>query len=199
VFFSRWLKVSVGWAFAIIVGACQSQSVPVVHVSLGDQPEQRRSFQPKSSLAEYVELPGVGAELRVILSSHEMSCETSRSLAKDQILVSLTFSVPTGQKMGPMVFPWTTSGNSDTSGDAGPSATSGPNVMPYVRIGKTGYSLPPGGQAEITELLLDPQGYVRGVLRLEQPGTVGVAATSVLGSFSARWCRVSSASSSDSP
>jgi hypothetical protein len=177
--------------------ACQSQSVPVVHVNLGNLPEQRRSFQPKTSLAEYVELPGAGAELRVLLSSREIACDAPITLEPDQILVSLTFSVPPGQKLEKMAYNWAAATDS-TQPEGAPATPSGPTVLPFVRLGKAGYSLPPGGQAEITEITLDPQGYVRGLLRLEQPGSVGFPATSLLGSFSARWCRVALGISSDS-
>lgn len=180
-----------------MTGACQSEPVPVVHVNLGNAPAQRRSFQPKSSLAEYVELPGVGAELRVLLSSHEMTCDGPIHLLDDQILVSLTFTVPNGQKLSKMAFVWPLPTEPSKVDDPRAAATTA-TVMPFVRIGKVGHEVPPGGQVEITELVLDPQGTVRGLLRLEQPGAQGVSASSILGSFTARWCRVSPGTSADS-
>jgi hypothetical protein len=183
---------------ASLTSGCESQPVPVVHVNLGNLPEERRSFQPKASLAEYVEFPGAGAELRVLLSSHELTCESLLPLSPDQVLVSLTFSVPAGQRLVPMVFPWSAPATESQDGAGAPTAASaGPTVLPFVRLGKQGRSIPPGGQAEITDLVLDPQGYVRGLLRFEQPGAAGVAATSLLGSFQARWCRVSLGASAE--
>jgi hypothetical protein len=177
--------------------ACQSESVPIVHVNLGTAPEERRSFQPKSALAEYIEFPGAGAELRVTLSSHEMSCEAPVQLQAGQILVSLTFSAPVGQKLGKMVYPWSLPEGSGT--DAAPSPPAAAQVLPYVRLGQSGRAILPGGQAEITEMVMEPDGFVRGLLRLEQPGSAGKPATSILGSFSARWCRIALAASPDSP
>lgn len=179
------------------IGACQSEPVPVVHVNLGNAPSLRRSFQPKSSLAEYVELPGLGAELRVLLSSHEMTCDGPSHLLDDQVLVSLTFTVPNGQKLGKMAFVWPLP-TEKNSGDEPRAAPTTATVMPFVRFGKVGHEIPPGGQVEITDVVLDPQGTVHGVLRLEQPGAQGVSASSILGSFSARWCRVSLGTSTDS-
>jgi hypothetical protein len=176
--------------------ACQSAPVPVVHVNLGARPEQRRSFQPKSSLAEYVDLPGNGAELRVLLSSHELSCDSPINLSDDQILVVLTFAVSNGQKLGKASYVWSAPVEGEKSQPTAQTPLAG-TVMPYVRLGKHGYVIPPGGQAEITDISLDPQGAVRGLLRLEQPGAVGVSATSILGSFSARWCRVATINSSE--
>jgi hypothetical protein len=182
--------------FAVLTSGCESQPVPVVHVNLGNLPEERRSFQPKAALAEYVELPGAGAELRVLLSSHELSCENLLPLSPEQVLVSLTFSVPAGQRLVPMAYPWTAPTSDGQAAEAAPSPTSAA-VLPFVRLGKQGRAIPPGGQAEITELTLDPQGSVRGILRFEQPGAVGVPATSLLGSFHARWCRVSLGTSAE--
>ncbi|MGC4063181.1 MAG: hypothetical protein QM784_00735 [Polyangiaceae bacterium] len=181
---------------AVLTSGCDSQPVPVVHVNLGSLPEEHRSFQPKASLAEYVEFPGAGAELRVLLSSHELTCENLLPLSPDQVLVSLTFSVPAGQRFVPMAFPWTAPA-AEVQDGAGVSTPIGPAVLPFVRLGKHGRAIPPGGQAEITDLVLDPQGYVRGLLRFEQPGAAGIAATSLLGSFQARWCRVSLGASAE--
>jgi hypothetical protein len=71
--------------------------------------------------------------------------------------------------------------------------------MPVIRVGKQVRELPAGGLVELTEVKLDAQGAVRGLLRLEQPGSAGLPATSLLGSFSTRWCRISTASGDESP
>jgi hypothetical protein len=182
---------------ALTLCGCRSESAPTVQVNLGSLPEEQRSFQPRSALATYVEFPGAGAELRVMLSSHEMSCDSPVNLVDGQTLVSVTFSVPPGQKLEKGVYPWTVAESSAT--DAGTSALPGPSVLPYVRLGKAGHAILPGGQAEITEMVLEPDGFVRGVLRLEQPGSAGKPATSILGSFNARWCRIAQSTSPDSP
>ena len=177
---------------------CESRAVSTVHVSLGSLPEERRSFQPKSSLAEYLELPGGGAEARVLLSSHDITCESLLPLKPDQVLLVLSFSVPPGRKLEPSSFPYAAAPGPPAD-EAAANSSPGLSVLPYLRIGKAGRSVPPGGQVDITEVTLDPQGAIRGTLRLEQPGSAGVAATSLLGSFSARWCRVQGAATADSP
>jgi hypothetical protein len=166
--------------------ACESEPVAAVHLTVGVQPEDQRSFVPKASLAEYTEIPGLGTELRVVLSSHPITCDSYLPLVKDQIIVALDFSVPTGTNLGSGVYPWN---EPKTGGGDSPEAPAA-MVTPYVRLGKHGIELPRGGQVELTELRLDAQGAVRGILRLEQPGAAGLPATSLLGSFSARWCRI---------
>lgn len=171
--------------------------MPIVHVNLGPGPEEQRSFQPKSALAEYVEFPGAGAELRVTLSSQPLTCDAPVNLEAGQIVVTLTFSVPPGQKLTKMSYPWALP--EAAVPDAGSSPPGAAQVLPFVRLGKAGRAILPGGQAEITEMGMELDGFVRGLLRLEQPGTAGRPATSILGSFSARWCRIAQATSTDSP
>jgi hypothetical protein len=171
--------------------------VPAVHVTLGGKPEDHRSFQPKVSLAELTEIPGVGTEMRVILSSRAVSCDSYASLTPDQLLVVLNFTAPGNLDTGS--YPWQGSkpeseGTHDTPPPPPPA-----QVMPVIRLGKQLVELPPGGTVELTELRLDAQGAVRGVLHLEQPGSAGLPATALLGSFSARWCRIATAASVETP
>ena len=184
----RLARIGMLAATLLTTTACESESVAVVHLSVGLRPDEHRSFQPKSSVAEYVELPGYGAELRVLLSSHPITCESYLPLEPDQVTVALTFSVPIGTQLGPGPYPWL--GNKLDLPNAGEHPV--PQVLPLIRLGKQAVELPPGGLAELTEVKLDAEGRVRGLLRLEQPGAAGLPATSLLGSFSARWCRIAS-------
>lgn len=177
---------------ATILG-CESEPAAVVHLSVGNNPEEHRSFQPKSSIAEYTELPGFGAELRVVLSSHPITCESYLPLHPDQVMVTLNFSVPQGTTLGPGAYPWPGRKTEDPTIGEHPAA----QVMPLIRLGKQIRELPPGGGVELTDVKLDAQGAVRGLLRLEQPGSAGLPATSLLGSFAARWCRISTATATD--
>lgn len=175
-----------GWC--LVCSGCESQSAPAIHLNLGPKPEEQRSFQPKSSLAEYTEIPGVGTELRVVLSSHPITCESYLPLVADQVLVTLSFSAKTPAKLAPGPYPWPGLRSEAEAAAAEPIPLQG---MPFVRLGKQGVEVPAGGQVELTDLQLDAQGSVRGVLKLEQPGAAGLPATSLLGSFAARWCRIS--------
>jgi hypothetical protein len=178
---------------------CESEQVAVVHLSVGSRPEDHRSFQPKASLAEYTEIPGSGSELRVVLSSRLITCDAYLPLEANEVMITLTFSVPAGQSLSPGAYPWP-GFNLEPSSPSANTADGGvprSQVMPYVRLGKQGKELPPGGHVELTEVRLDAQGAVRGLLRLEQPGSAGLPETSLLGSFSARWCRISTAAGSD--
>lgn len=194
---------------------CESESPTKIHLNLGPRSEEQRSFVPKSSLAEYTELPGEGSELRILLSSHAISCDLAVPLNPEQTLVALTFRLPYGMKLQPGPYLWTgldeaestnvgapaptptlqpaTASSAATPASTAPAAIDPPiaRVMPYVRLGKQGVELPPGGHVELTEIRLDAQGLVRGLLKIEQAGSVGLPATSLLGSFSARWCRIS--------
>lgn len=208
-----WLALLV----ACVSLGCESESPAKVHLNLGPRPEDQRSFVPKASLAEYTELVGEGAELRVILSSHPITCDGSLPLSSDQTLVALTFSLPNGMKPQPGPYLWTglvenesnASTPSPTPAAASAATTSEATttpppdppiarVMPFVRLGKHGVELPPGGHVELTEIRLDAQGLIRGLLKIEQAGSVGLPATSLLGSFSARWCRITPLSPNDS-
>ncbi len=217
--YSAWLRRGAPTLVSLVIAAlglsCESEPVAVVHLSVGARPEEHRSFQPKSSIAEYTELPGIGAELRVVLSSHPITCESYLPLQPDQVTVTLTFFSPTGTTLGPGAYPWpgpkTEAQKADTPATVAPNAeapkTEAPNsderplaqVLPLIRLGKQSKELPAGGLVELTEVKLDAQGTVRGLLRLEQPGSAGLPATSLLGSFSARWCRISTASGNERP
>lgn len=193
-----------------IASGCDSEAPAKIHVNLGARPEDQLSFVPKASLAEYTELPGEGAELRVILSSHPATCDAYVPLADDQILVAMTFSLPSGVKLQPGPYLWMGLSEHDLHPDASAPSTiaqapanaarvpDAPSddpqiarVLPFIRIGKRAAELPPGGHVELTEVRLDAQGTVRGLLKIEQAGSVGLPATSLLGSFAARWCRIS--------
>jgi hypothetical protein len=195
----------VSLAIANLGLGCESEPVAVVHLSVGARPEEHRSFQPKSSLAEYTELPGFGAELRVVLSSHPITCESYLPLQPDQVIVTLTFSAPTGTTLGPGAYPWpgprTEAPKVETPNAETPKVDEHPlvQVLPLIRLGKQSKEIPAGGLVELTEVKLDAQGTVRGLLRLEQPGAAGLPATSLLGSFAARWCRISTASGNERP
>lgn len=187
---TRTLRLLGAACLLLSLSGCESTAVPVVHVVLGSSGQERRSFQPKSAIADYVEFPGGGAELRVTLSSTPITCESIAQLEPDQVLVTLTLVAAPRQELGARVYPYVAPTEAPPVDGPGASAAPPPvTVLPHVRLGKVGHSIPPGGQAEITELVKDPQGMVRGHLKLEQPGNAGVAATSILGSFSARWCR----------
>jgi len=183
----RWLRA---FATGLATLGCDSEPIAVVHLSVGALPGEHRSFQPKSAIAEYTELPGVGAELRVVLSSYPITCESYLPLHQDQVLVTLNFSSPIGTTLGPGAYPWSGPTGQTPDAPAG-SERPTPQVLPLIRLGSQIRELPPGGLVELTEVKLDAQGAVRGLLRLEQPGAAGLPATSLLGSFSARWCRIS--------
>jgi hypothetical protein len=187
---------------ACLTTGCDSEAIPAVHLTVGGKPEERRSFQPKASLAEYTEIPGVGSELRVILSSRPITCESYATVEADQLLVVLNFTAPATLSIGS--YPWMGS-RTELQAPHTPETAEAPHepslaqVLPVVRMGRQLMELPPGGTVELTELKLDAQGTVRGVLRLEQPGSAGLPATALLGSFSAHWCRIVTTSGVESP
>jgi hypothetical protein len=170
--------------------ACRENSSPTIQIVTGVADEQQISFSPKSSFAEYVELPIGGDELRVTLANYDLSCEGYTPTPEGGALVVLTFLLPVGQRPTAGTYPWP--GLPEGSKTAGANVDlRTPVVMPVVRIGKTSHALLPGGNVDIQRLNLERQGEVTGVMRLEQSGGEGQPPTRLFGTFTARVCRTS--------
>ena len=153
------------------------------------------SFLPKSSLAEYVELPTGGDELRITLANYELNCDAYSPVPENGILVVLTILLPVGQHPVVGTYPWPGLPRGEKSSDTSFDLKS-PVVLPVIRLGKKSIPLLPGGNVDIQRLNLERQGEVVGVMRLEQSGGDGQPPTRLFGSFLARVCRTTVSSGS---
>jgi hypothetical protein len=64
-------------------------------------------------------------------------------------------------------------------------------ALPTVKLRGRRVELRPGGELELREVDLSPQGSVAGLLKFEFPGDAEHPATRVSGRFSAHFCRIS--------
>ncbi len=179
---SLWIAVSLS------VSSCRDSQTAVIQIMTGNESEQQMSFSPKSSLAEYVELPTGGDELRITLASYELNCDSYTPTPDNGVLVVLTFLLPVGQHPAVGTYPWPGLTRGEKAAGNNFDLKS-PVVMPVIRIGKRSIPLLPGGSVDIQRLNLERQGDVTGVMRLEQSGGDGQPPTRLFGSFVARVCR----------
>ena len=159
---------------------CQRTPKPAVRLEVGPSDAERVSFSPESAFAEYIELPGLGHELRVTLASYSVSCEKWAPPARDQVLVNVVVTVPPGAPPAPGAYAW--NGSTDRA-----------RALPSARIGPRGYEFPPGGNVTLSKVELEAQGIVAGVMTFEFPGDAERPAKSLSGAFEAKLCRVSKA------
>jgi len=171
-----------------VTSSCQENHAAVIQIMTGDSSEQQVSFTPKASLAEYVELPSGGDELRVTLANYELNCDAYAPTPDNGALVVLTFLLPVGQHPVIGSYPWSGLPRGEKSADSNFDLKS-PVVMPVIRLGKKSLAMLPGGLVDIQRLNLERQGEVAGVMRLEQSGGDGQPPTRLFGSFAARVCR----------
>ncbi len=176
-------------SFMLVVG-CRENDPSVIQIVAGGAGEQQLTFAPVASLAEYVELPNRGDELRVSLANYDLNCDGYSPNPDGGVLVVLTFLLPVGQHPIAGTYFWPGLPKGDKSTDADFELKT-PVVMPVVRIGKRSIALLPGGNVDIQRLNLERQGEVVGVMRLEQSGGDGQPPTRLFGSFRARVCRTS--------
>jgi hypothetical protein len=176
----RWGKIVV----ATMAVACQRDAPSAIQVRVGDTAEQQRSFPPRSTLGEYLELPQARSELRLSFADYDLSCERFVVPAADQTFVSVMVVTPAGTEPGAGTYPWA---GHDAHGGT-PSHPARPFAMPKVQLGSRSYLFPPGGAVELTKVSLALDGHVEGVLRFEFAGDAERQATSLLGSFRARIC-----------
>ncbi|MDX2052049.1 MAG: hypothetical protein SFV15_06645 [Polyangiaceae bacterium] len=175
-----WCVVSLTLVMA--APACRNEPVAEVEFSLAS-PALRQRFEPRSSLAEYLELPAAGSELRITLSSYPLSCDAFRAPEDGEILVTITITTPPGVAITPRAYPW------EGTAEGVPPRAEG-QAEPIVRIGKKSWALEPGGQVKIRQAALDRQGSVSGILDLEFPGTAQQSASRLSGAFEAKLCQV---------
>jgi hypothetical protein len=146
---------------------------------------RRTPFEVRSAFAEYVELGELRRELRITLASYSASCERYVPPGPEDLLFTVTVTVPASEPLRPGSIP----AISPEANDADAGKVSRPSALSVVRHGERSYVFPSGGSIELAELDLSPTGRVRGILALEFPGDGTRPAASARGKFEARICR----------
>jgi hypothetical protein len=152
---------------------------------LGARPGDQHRFVAQTSFAEYVELPGLGAELRVTLASYRASCDEYVPPEEGEGMVTVVTRTPQGIALTPGVYPWA---GHDAHGGV-PPRPERPYAVPTVRVGRKSFLIQPGGALELTRVELSRDGRIAGLLKFESSGDESHEATSVRGRFDVSLCR----------
>jgi hypothetical protein len=172
-------------ALAALVSCKGDRPKDVIELVVPDGSGRTVELAPRSAFAEYVEVPGSSNELRVTLSTHEVSCERYVAPGADDLVLVVTLKLPPTEKPRPGSFASTP----PLADDAGVPAVARAHAVPVIRRGERGYALPPGGTLELTSVDLGRSGAVSGSLAFEFPGDGAHPASSAKGKFTARLCR----------
>lgn len=135
---------------------------------------------PKAALAELIEISPTESELQLSFSSTERGCNAPATSSPDSINLAVRLRLPGGAKLEPGRYP---------VAEANPAADK-PHVLASVRLHGRRSELRPGGDLELQQVDLSPQGSVDGLLKLDYAGDAEHAATRVSGRFSAHFCRI---------
>lgn len=165
-------------AALLLLAACRDTSAAPVHVVLGPQPSDELTLVPVASLAEFVELSSTESALLITLTSVERSCDKLPTDDPQSVAIALRITLPGGAQLAPGVYP------------VAPGPPEKPHASGSVRRAGMRHELRPGGEIELKQLDLNPQGVVEGLLKLEAPGDAEHPATHVAGRFSAHFCRI---------
>lgn len=189
-----WTRVCSFALVALSFGCKQEpEASAIVELKVGDAPGESVNFQARTSLAEYVEIPGQGNELRLTIASYEASCDVFTPPPNpEDASVSVVITTPAGVAPTSGTYPWL--GHKAHGGERTSPAKA--YSFPTARIGKKSHVFQPGGGVLLKGLTLGKHGSVSGLLNFEFSGDAKNPATSLKGRFSARICRYSSADAS---
>lgn len=165
-----------------------NEATASVELRVGAKPELSRSFEAVTSLAEYVEIPGAGNELRLTIASYPASCDVFQPPPDNEVRVSVVITTPEGVHPESGVYPWL--GHEAHGGEVRSPAK--PFSYPSARIGNKSYLFRPGGGVVLKGLSLHRHGSVSGLFNFEFSGDAKYPASSLKGRFSAKICRYSS-------
>jgi len=159
-------------------------------------PGQTIQFEPKSAFAHYFELRGEPDVLRLFMASYEMGCQEYKSPEPGDVFVSVTVTVPEGEKLklGNAMWEGLSLPTADTllPGEKVVEEAPRPQVsaLPFVRLAEEGRSLPPGGHLKLNEFQRSPHGLIRGELAFRDGGEGQAATAALLGEFEMRLCHL---------
>jgi hypothetical protein len=166
--------------------ACRGERhVDAIELVVPDGTGRTLELVPRAAFAEYVEVPDAANELRVTLATFDVSCERYVAPGADDSMLILTLKMPPSEKPHTGSYastpPLPVDGGTDSVGRA--------HAVTVVRRGGRGFTFPPGGTLELSEVDLGRSGRVAGTLALEFAGDAVRPASSAKGKFSARLCR----------
>ena len=163
-----------------------------IEVSVGPAESQTENFDVTTSLVEYIEIPGAGNELRLLMASYPASCDAFIAPSDGEVSVSVVVTTPVDLEPASGVYPWL--GHEAHGGDARSPAKV--YSFPSVRLGHKSYTFQPGGAVVLNGLSLNKHGSVSGLLNFEFAGDAKHPATRLKGRFSAKMCRFDASESS---
>jgi len=190
---ARWLEPRQNRADSLILllvllplSACRSETASPIQLVVGNDPTERLTFAPESALAEYVEIPGSGNELRVSLAGYKAACEQFVPPNQGQALVTVVIVSPAGVLPGRGAYGW--DGHPAHGGTR--TAPERAYALPSARIEHRNFVIQPGGAIQLTDVMLERAGNVAGLLAFEFSGDAEREASSITGRFEAKICRL---------
>lgn len=172
------------WFWLIVTNpACSSQQSPALKLTLQDG--KLIQINPRSSYAEYLELPGIRNELRITLASYETSCDQFVMPNPRDTLVTVTLAFPPGESPAQQeYFATEPSPPKDAVTRLERSTAS-----VFVRRGNDAVAFQSGGGLRLNTVMLKDHGTIAGDLGFESGGPGDQAALRLIGQFRAGICR----------
>lgn len=177
---------------ALVCAGCKGEKHPPI--ALVTQ-RGKQVFEPRVAFAEYLELPGSRNELKITLASYDASCDRFVAPKDGETAVTVVIVTPYGQRPAAGTFTWSGAVWGADAGAVPPQNS----AVPKAFVGKEGLVFRPGGAVELTRVVLEPNGFVEGVLAFEFGGDGKSAASSLKGPFRARFCRLEPATELHAP
>jgi hypothetical protein len=164
-----------------LLGGCRDNAGPPIRIVLGPAATDEVTLTPRASLAELIEISPTESALLLTLTSAERTCDASAPAEPDAASVALRLRLPGAAKLEPGTYPLLQ--GSPITGDK-------PFAVAKVLLNGRRHELRAGGDLQLTQVDLGPQGTVEGLLKLEFVGDATDPATRVSGHFLARFCRI---------
>jgi hypothetical protein len=169
----------------VALGGCQKEDGAPITVELGGGRSHR--FVPVVALARYVEIPAAPDELRIVLASYRIGCDSFSPPPPGEVFASVVALVPDGATIGPGEFSWPGALPEGKLGEA--------LVVPTVGLAEGSRLVEARGKLRLDQVELADNGRVTGQLlfaELEgaEPGAPAPT-TRLSGGFSARFCALS--------
>lgn len=171
-------------AFAGPAGCKREDGAPIT-VELGGGRSHR--FVPLVALARYVEIPAAPDELRIVLASYRIGCDSFTPPPPGEVFASVVALVPDGATLGPGEFTW--------PGALPDGKLTEALVVPTVGLAEGSRTVEARGKLRLDQVELSANGRVTGQLlfaELEgaEPGAP-TPTTRLSGGFSAHFCALS--------
>jgi hypothetical protein len=172
---------SVAWLLALaLLGGCRDNTGAPIRIVLGPAPSDELTLTPRASLAELIEISPSESALLLTLTSAARTCDAVPEAEPDATSVALRLWLPGAAKLEPGTFPLL---------QGSPTSDKPFAVAKVVHNGRR-RELRAGGDLQLTQVDVGPQGTVEGFLKLEFVGDASDPATRVSGHFLARFCRI---------